>query len=119
MAIDRGSRWMAAAAVAISSAHLAGFALPAQAADEPAATFDVFELRVIGNSKLSELDIDRLLYVYLGPKRTLKDVEAARLALETMYHERGFGTVFVDIPEQSVEEGLVRLRVSESALGRV
>jgi hemolysin activation/secretion protein len=91
----------------------------AAAAAESDARFDLYELRVIGNTKLSEVDVDRVLYPFLGSQRTLKDVEAARAALEALYHERGYGTVFVDIPEQSVDGGLVRLRVSESSLGRV
>jgi hemolysin activation/secretion protein len=91
----------------------------ATAAAETQARFDVFELRVLGNTRLRESEIDQVLIPFLGPGRALADVEAARQALETRYHERGFGTVFVDIPEQSVESGLVRLHVTESTLGRV
>jgi hemolysin activation/secretion protein len=78
--------------------------------------FDVTEYRVLGNSVLSNRDIERVLYPLLGPNKTIKDVESARTALESLYHDRGYGTVFVDIPPQTVSEGLVRLRVTE---GRV
>ena len=78
--------------------------------------FDVTEYRVIGNSVLGNRDIERVLYPLLGPNKTLTDVEGARSALETYYHDHGYGTVFVDIPPQKVEGGLVRLRVTE---GRV
>jgi hemolysin activation/secretion protein len=67
---------------------------------------------------LTNRDIERLLYPLLGPDKTIKDVEAARTALETLYHDRGYGTVFVDIPPQTVSAGLVRLRVTEGRVER-
>ena len=92
----------------------------AASANNPASPkFDILEYRVLGNSALPAPDIERAVYAFLGKEKTLADVEAARLALETKYHERGFGTVFVDIPEQSVNEGIVRLRVTEGKLARV
>ena len=78
--------------------------------------FDVMEYRVIGNTVLTNLDIENVLYPLLGPDKTLTDVEGARVALESYYHGHGYGTVFVDIPPQKVEGGVVRLRVTE---GRV
>src|SRR5258708_4668996 len=80
--------------------------------------FDVQEYRVLGNTVLTGRDIERLLYPLLGLNKTLTDVEAARTALEALYHDRGYGTVFVDIPQQTVSEGLVRLRVTEGRVER-
>jgi hemolysin activation/secretion protein len=80
--------------------------------------FDVQEYRVIGNTVLTGRDIERLLYPLLGLNKTITDVEAARLALETLYHDRGYGTVFVDIPPQTVNERIVRLRVTEGRVER-
>ena len=82
----------------------------------PEQTFDIMEFRVLGNSVLQPIDIERAVYPFLGPHKTLKDVDGARSALESLYHDRGFKTVFVDIPEQSVDEGVVRLRASEGRL---
>jgi hemolysin activation/secretion protein len=79
-------------------------------------SFDVTEYRVVGNTVLTGRDIERVLYPLLGPKKTLADVEAARKQLEGLYHERGYGTAFVDIPPQSVSDGLVRLRVTEGRI---
>ena len=39
--------------------------------------------------------------------------------MEKLYHDRGYATVFVDIPEQQVDEEIVRLRVTEGKLRRV
>jgi hypothetical protein len=95
----------------------------AVAADEndsakPEQHFDVMEYRVIGNTALAVRDIERVLYPLLGMNKSLKDVEAARTALETYYHDHGYGTVFVDIPPQTVTDGLVRLRVTEGRIER-
>jgi hemolysin activation/secretion protein len=108
----------AAALVMVLLAPLHGKPTYANAADQskPEQHFDVMEYRVIGNTVLSNRDIETVLYPLLGPKKTLPDVEAARTALESFYHERGYGTVFVDIPPQKVEGGILRLRVTE---GRV
>src|SRR5262245_35888900 len=94
-------------------AAVCAIAVSAHAADDAApARFDVVEYRVLGNSVLPPADIERTLYPRLGAGKSIDDVEQARAALETYYHERGFGTVFVDVPEQDVDEGVVRLRVT-------
>ncbi len=107
-------------AVAVSS-HADAVAAPAEgdvstsaAAADPEFTID--EYRVLGNTVLPAKSIEAAVYPFLGPARTIKDVEAARKALETAYHEAGFGTVFVDIPEQEVQGGVVRLRVTEGKI---
>lgn len=79
-------------------------------------SFDVHEYRVLGNTVLSNRQIEGVLYARLGDKKTLDDVEKARAALEDAYHSAGYATVFVDIPPQEVADGIVRLRVTE---GRV
>ncbi|BBO68362.1 hypothetical protein DSCA_22920 [Desulfosarcina alkanivorans] len=56
---------------------------------------------------------------YLGSGKTADDVEKARFALERYYHEKGYPTALVNIPEQTVEGGIVRLEVIESKIRRV
>lgn len=82
-------------------------------------TFDVLEFRVLGNQVLPQLEVEKAVYPHLGPNKTLTDVEGARAALEQAYKTAGYGTVFVDIPEQNVEQGIVRLHVTEGKLDRV
>lgn len=90
------------------------------AAQEPAAeSFDIWEFRVLGNTVLEPIEVERAVYPHLGPARSLTDVEAARKALEEVYKGRGYGTVFLDIPEQDVGEGIVRLKVTEGRIDRV
>jgi len=97
---------------------------PCLANDAPATAastnpFDVLELRVLGNTALDARTVEAAVYPFTGPTKHMADVEAARAALERTYHDHGFGTVFVDIPEQSVDDGIVRLRVSEARLHQV
>jgi hemolysin activation/secretion protein len=82
----------------------------------PVQKFAVLEYRVLGNTVLDTKTIERTLYPLLGEDKTIDDVQAARAALEETYHSRGFGTVFVDIPPQTVDDGIVRLHVTEGRL---
>ena len=92
----------------------ASTATSAAASPETQPKFTVNEYRVIGNTVLSSRDIETALYPLLGEGKSFPDVEAARAALEAAYHNRGFGTVFVDIvPGNDLADGLVRLRVTE------
>jgi hemolysin activation/secretion protein len=102
----------------------AGAAEPPAALAEakPAAAdnhFDIHEYRVLGNTVLPNRVIEAVLYPLLGDHQTLAEVEVARAALEKTYHDRGYATVFVDIPEQEVNEKIVRLRVTEGRLHEV
>jgi len=83
------------------------------------AHFDIVEFRVLGASALERRKIEAAVYPFLGPNKTLQDVEHARAALVTVYKDAGLGTVLVDIPEQSVEDGIVRLKVTEGRIEKV
>ncbi|MCL5059407.1 MAG: ShlB/FhaC/HecB family hemolysin secretion/activation protein [Candidatus Thermoplasmatota archaeon] len=89
----------------------------AHAADD--GRFDLFEIRVEGNTVLPALLIERAVYPSLGEKKGIQDVEAARAALEKLYQDNGYLTVLVDIPEQEVKNGVVRLRVTEGRVERL
>lgn len=86
------------------------------AAQSPAQPFDIWEYEVEGNSVLDIPRIERALQAHLGPGRAMADIEAARAALEQAYQAAGYLTVGVDIPEQDISGGVVRLQVIE---GRV
>ncbi|MBX3325457.1 MAG: ShlB/FhaC/HecB family hemolysin secretion/activation protein [Nitrospira sp.] len=78
--------------------------------------FPLTTILVEGNSILEQAKIDRLLELYKGPNRRMRDVEQVRTELEKLYHEAGYPTVLVNIPEQTIEDGLVRLQVVEGHL---
>ena len=101
------------AALALAAA---GGAALAQSSDTAAQSFDIWEYEVEGNSVLDIPRIERALQAHLGPGRAMADLEAARAALEQAYQAAGYLTVGVDIPEQDISTGVVRLQVIE---GRV
>lgn len=113
-------RWFAVlplAAFAQQAVPVEGDAATAAAPADP--PFAVLEYRVLGNTTLPRRDIEAAVYPFLGEARTFVDVESARLELENAYRRAGYGTVFVDVPEQEVQDGIVRLRVTEGRLDRV
>lgn len=81
--------------------------------------FDIFEFEVEGNTVLSPELIERAVLPYLGPQKQMPDVEAARAELDKAYQAAGFLTVFVDVPEQRIDGGLVRLKVVEGRVERL
>lgn len=81
--------------------------------------FDVLEYLVEGNTVLSATAIERAVYPFLGPQRLLRDVEQARAALEKAYQDEGYLTVSVELPEQRINEGEVRLRVVEGSVEKL
>ncbi|MGD2063101.1 MAG: ShlB/FhaC/HecB family hemolysin secretion/activation protein [Nitrospirota bacterium] len=91
---------------------------PLSGAGEPL-TFTVERFAVDGNSLLEIERIDAKLRQYIGAAKTIEDVEAARAALEQLYHSAGYPAVLVFIPEQTTETGVIRLQVVESRVGRV
>ncbi len=89
-----------------------------EAAQQPAA-FDLLELRVKGSTKLDKKQLERTIYPFLGPKKSLENVDLARTALEELYRAQGYQTVSVDIPEQDVKNGVVYLQVVEGKVSRL
>jgi hemolysin activation/secretion protein len=81
--------------------------------------FDIREYRVEGNTLLPTQLIERLLYPSLGKAKTIDDVESARSRLEQAYHDAGYPTVLVNIPEQRVTAGVVRLQAVEGRVDRL
>jgi hemolysin activation/secretion protein len=90
-----------------------------EAPTEAAFSFDVFEYVIDGNTVLENIHIEKAVYPFLGEAKTIQDVEQARSALEQAYQNMGYLTVSVSIPEQDVDDGLVRLLVTEGAVERL
>lgn len=108
------------AAALLCGCLLLGPVTAAQRSDPAAgSSFDVWEFEVSGNSTLDRRAVEKAVYPFLGPSRSVADIEAARRALETLYRDTGYGTVVVTIPEQDVEQGVVRLAVLEGSVDRL
>jgi len=91
---------------------------PSLAQDAPAA-FDINEYVVDGNTTLPSLDIETAVYDFLGPGKSMADVNRARESLQKAYQARGYQSVVVDLPPQQVKGGVVHLQVVENTVGRV
>lgn len=89
----------------------------ATASSAPGQVFDLLELQVEGNTVLPVEAIEVALEPHLGPGKGMAGVEAARAALEAVYQKAGYLTVLVDVPEQRVDGGVVRLAVLEGRIG--
>lgn len=100
-------------------------AATAKPADKPAAPagpvtrFDIDDFAVQGADTLPGIEIEEAIYPFLGPKRTADDVEKARAALEKAYHDKGFQTVSVSVPQQNALGGTVILKVTELKVGQL
>jgi hemolysin activation/secretion protein len=118
----RGGRaaWSSALAFALaSSAPAPLFAEPREPQATPVRTLDIAEFRVEGADHLPRRELERAVYPFLGPGRTVQDVEGARVALEKAYTDRGFQAVAVAIPPQTVRDGVVALKVAEGTIARL
>ena len=103
-------------------AHAQGPAAPAP--KQPSADtlrFDILEFVVQGDTVLGAGAIERAVYPFLGPQRSLAHAEGARKALEKAYQDAGFLSVNVVLPEQAVGQGggELRLVVVASAVDRL
>ena len=89
--------------------------------DQPAAApaFDVLEFQIEGNTALPVQVVEQAVTPHLGPQRGMAGVEAARAALDQAYQQAGWLSVVVDIPEQRVDGGVVRLRVIEGSVAQL
>ncbi len=85
--------------------------------DEP--TIYIAEYRVIGAKILPTDQVGDAVYPFLGPERTLADVEQARSALEKLYKDKGYQTVAVEVPPQRPKHGIVVLKVIENSVGQL
>ena len=81
--------------------------------------FEVKRFEVDGAWLLSSDRIDEALAPFVGPGRTIADMQQARAALEAAYARRGYGATQVTLPEQELKDGVVRLRVVEATLSRI
>ncbi|WP_338849729.1 ShlB/FhaC/HecB family hemolysin secretion/activation protein [Massilia sp. W12] len=85
----------------------------------PIIRFDISSFAVSGNTLLPEDVVQAAVAPYTGRSRDFGDVQRALEALEKIYHQRGFNTVQVELPEQELNQGVVKLRVVQMRIGKV
>lgn len=100
-------------AVAVSAAWGAG-----QEAEAPI-RFEISRFAVSGNSLLPASEVEAAVAPFTGRDRDFGDVQRALEALEAAFHARGYKVVTVNLPEQELGGGVVRLNVTEPKIGQV
>jgi hemolysin activation/secretion protein len=90
-----------------------------QPGQEQQLKFDIWEFQVGGNTVLENTLVERSVYRYLGKDKTIEDIDAASVALQTLYKDNGYPTVLVNIPQQDVSKGIVKLDVIEGKVDRL
>jgi hemolysin activation/secretion protein len=107
--------------ILLSAALLAAFC-PVHAADNadnPIGRFDISRFQVEGNTLLPQQEVDDLLKPYAGKSRDFGDVQRALEALEAAFRDRGYNIVQVILPEQELNQGVVRFAVIQTRIGKV
>lgn len=87
------------------------------AAEEP--TFTIKRFVIEGSTLFTPEELSGQVASFAGRRKTAADVEGARDALERFFHEGGYPTVMVNIPEQAVENRTIRLVVVENPVREV
>jgi hemolysin activation/secretion protein len=102
------------------------FAATAEVAPAPSApakakkpVFTILEYQITGNSLLDARDIERTLEPFLGEGQSITNIEQAAKSLEKLYRNKGYPTVFVNIPEQDIRAGVVRMDIVEGKVQRL
>ncbi|SFC96172.1 ShlB/FhaC/HecB family hemolysin secretion/activation protein [Massilia yuzhufengensis] len=90
-----------------------------EAAPDDIVRFTISRFEVTGNTLLSAGEIEQAVASHAGAGRDFGDVQRALEALEALYHARGYSVVTVQLPEQELNGGVVRLQVLQTKIGRV
>lgn len=102
-------------ALAVEPAHVT----PIESSSTAIPSFEVIRFDVQGNTLLSQAEIDVVLQPFLGKSQNFSHVQRALEALEALYHQKGFKVVQVLLPEQELNQGVVKLNVIEARIAKV
>jgi hemolysin activation/secretion protein len=96
-------------------------ALAAASTNAPTPGFPVRAYEISGDTLLSEKTLINLLQKYIGTNITLADIGKARYDLQKEYIDRGYPTVKVIVPQQTLDTNfpVVKMRVFEGRLSQI
>lgn len=80
---------------------------------------DIQRYAVDEGAPLSEQEMRTLLAPFVGPGKTMRDIEGAAGALERTLRDRGYAFHRIFIPEQKPVDGVIRLGVLQIRVGSV
>lgn len=106
--------------VAAIMTAFAAVAVAEAVAQEPAELrFPVRAFEISGNTLLPVDVAAASVQPFTGSDRSFADIEQARLALQSLYQQAGYGAVQVTVPEQEVTGGVIQFKVIEARLARI
>ena len=107
------------ARAAVTVCFVSAVALTPSAWGSETVRFAIARFELHGNTLVSSDELAVLLAPYQGSDRVYGDVQKAREAIEGAYRQRGYGAVQVEVPEQELTQGTVRLEIHEARLARI
>lgn len=87
------------------------------AALEP--SFEIKRYAIENASLISSDELVEVVAPHTGEGKTIASIQAAMAAIEEAYSRRGYGAVKAILPEQDLEDGVVRVKVVEAKVGQV
>ena len=81
--------------------------------------FAIRGYQVEGNTLLPQEQISLAVMPFTGPQSSFDTIQLALEALEKAYLKAGYGAVKIEVPEQDLQEGVVKLTVVEARLDRI
>ena len=84
-----------------------------------AATFAIRGYQIEGNTLLPQAQISVAVMPFTGDKSSFETIQLALEALEKAYLKAGYGSVKIEVPEQDLQDGVVKLLVVEAKLDRI
>jgi len=96
---------------------LASTAMPSAAQEGP--RFRIRGYQVEGNTLLPQEQVSLAVMPFTGPSSSFETIQLALEALEKAYVKAGYGSVKIEVPEQDLQEGVVKLTVVEARLDRI
>jgi hypothetical protein len=101
----------------LALATLLWTSIAALAQDSP--RFPIRGYQVVGNTLLPQEQVSLAVMPFTGPTSTFETIQLALESLEKAYVKAGYGSVKIEVPEQDLQEGVVRLTVVEARLDRI
>ena len=92
---------------------------PAQQTGQATTPIPVKRIELTGNTLVSTAELTPLVLPLQGHTVTLGDLRQAAQRISALYHARGYPLAHAYIPAQTIQDGLVRIRIVEPTYDRI
>jgi hemolysin activation/secretion protein len=81
--------------------------------------FDIARFQIEGNTLIPAGELDAIVAPYTGKSKDFGDVQSAMQALQQAYQQLGYQAVRVILPEQTLENGVIRVNIIQQKIAKV